>query len=67
MEYLTESEKLIIKTLARYVLISELEEKKFFPKEMWREFVDGLTDIQKAVVALYEDEKRIVLKEVDNF
>lgn len=60
--HITEIEKLIIQTIAGYVLMNELAQNKIIPKEMWIKYVDDLSEIQKEIVMIYEGEKVNLMK-----
>jgi ADP-heptose:LPS heptosyltransferase len=64
MEYISESEKLIIQTIAGYVLMGDLEQNKILPKKMWTEYVDNLNEIQKEIVSLFEIEKNNLMEKI---
>ena len=61
---LNEADKAIIKTLAFYVLLGELEQNKKISSEMWKEQFEGLTEIQKQVASYFETEKGIIIKKI---
>jgi hypothetical protein len=64
MEYISESEKLIIQTIAGYVLMGDLEQNKILTKKMWTEYVDNLNEIQKEIVSLFEIEKNNLMEKI---
>ena len=61
---LSETEKLVITTLAIYTVGNELEQIKIFPKELFIKYLNSLTDLQKEIVSYFECEKKVFLDKV---
>ena len=63
---LSDTEKLVIKTLANYVLTCELVQNKIVKNDAWEKHYESLTDIQKEIVAIFESEKNNILEKIQN-